>query len=284
MRQLKITTSITSRDSVSLEKYLHDISKEPLISAEEEVALAQRIKSGDQVALEKMVRSNLRFVISVAKQYQGNTLPLADLISEGNVGLIKAAQRFDETRGFKFISYAVWWIRQCIVQGITTHSRTVRLPLNQIGNLNKLRKALINFEQQQEREPTAEELAELLDFPIDKIETSLQNSPFPVSLDAPIGDSDAFSLGDLIAGNEGLHADHSLLNESLQIEVKRALLHLSPLERKVVMLYYGIGGKEEESLSNIADHYDLSRERIRQIKKQALRKLKDKMERKKDRF
>ncbi|MCK5169813.1 MAG: sigma-70 family RNA polymerase sigma factor [Bacteroidales bacterium] len=272
MRQLKITKSITNRDSSSLEKYLQDVGKEQMVTAEEEVELAQRIKKGDRAALEKLTKANLRFVISVAKQYQFQGLSLPDLINEGNLGLIKAAERFDETKGFKFISYAVWWIRQSILQAIAEQSRVVRLPLNKVGSLNKIHKAYSILEQKYDRTPTAEELAEYIDLPTDKVEDTMQLSGKPLSVDAPFADGEEGSLLDVMENFDSPNADNSLLEESLAKEVERTLSILPEKERMVLRYYYGIGGKDL-SLEEIGYELGLTRERVRQIKEKAIRRL-----------
>ncbi len=262
MRQLKITKSITNRESASLDKYLQEIGREELISVDEEVELAQRIRQGDERALEKLTRANLRFVVSVAKQYQNQGLSLPDLINEGNLGLIKAAQKFDETRGFKFISYAVWWIRQSILQALAEQSRIVRLPLNQVGSLNKISKALSKFEQEHERRPSPEELAEKLDVPVDKISDTLKVSGRHISVDAPFVDGEDNSL-----------LDATLTQESLSKEVDRALRQLHEREREILKMFFGIGC-QEMTLEEIGAKFDLTRERVRQIKEKAIRRLK----------
>ncbi|MDQ3191840.1 MAG: RNA polymerase sigma factor RpoD/SigA [Bacteroidota bacterium] len=273
MRQLKITKSITNRESASLDKYLQEIGREELINAEEEVKLAQRIKAGDQAALERLTRANLRFVVSVAKQYQNQGLSLPDLINEGNLGLIKAAQRFDETRGFKFISYAVWWIRQSILQALAEQSRIVRLPLNQVGSLNKINKAFSKLEQEFEREPSAEELALILDIPEDKVSDTMKVSGRHVSMDAPLIQGEDSSLLDVLVNSDSPRADTSLMNESLQREIERSLATLTERERDVIKLFFGIGMNHGLTLEEIGAKFDLTRERVRQIKEKAIRRL-----------
>ena len=273
MRQLKITKSITNRESASLDKYLQEIGREELVSPEEEVELAQRIRQGDQVALEKLTRANLRFVVSVAKQYQNQGLSLPDLINEGNLGLIKAAEKFDETRGFKFISYAVWWIRQSILQALAEQSRIVRLPLNQVGSLNKINKALGRFEQENERQPSTQELADMIDIPKDKIDDTLMVSGRHVSMDAPFVDGEDNSLLDVLPNDDSPMADRGLNKESLSTEVERALQVLTPREREIIKCFFGIGC-QEMTLEEIGENLDLTRERVRQIKEKAIRKLK----------
>jgi RNA polymerase primary sigma factor len=274
MRQLKITKSITNRESQSLDKYLQDIGKEELITAEEEVELARKIKQGDQLALEKLTRANLRFVVSVAKQYQNQGLTLPDLINEGNLGLIKAAQKFDETRGFKFISYAVWWIRQSILQALAEQARIVRLPLNQVGSLNKINKAFSKLEQEFERQPSAEELAEALEVPEDKIKESLNVSGRHVSMDAPLSTSeDGGTLMDVMANSDSPKADHALMAESLQKEIERSLSTLTDKEREIIRLFFGIGMNHGLTLEEIGAKFNLTRERVRQIKEKAIRRL-----------
>ncbi|MEA3316987.1 MAG: RNA polymerase sigma factor RpoD/SigA [Bacteroidota bacterium] len=272
MRQLKITKSITNRDSSSLEKYLQEVGKEGLISAEEEVELAQRIKKGDKIALEKLTKANLRFVISVAKQYQFQGLSLPDLINEGNLGLIKAGERFDETKGFKFISYAVWWIRQSILQAIAEQSRVVRLPLNKVGSLNKLHKAYAELEQKHDRTPTASELAEFVDLPVDKVESTMQLSGKPLSVDAPFADGEEGSLLDVMENKDAVNADTFLIDESLSREIDRTLNVLPEKEKAVIKYYFGLG-VAEMSLEEIGQELDLTRERVRQIKEKAIRRL-----------
>jgi len=272
MRQLKITKSITNRESASLDKYLQEIGREELISVEEEVELAQRIKKGDQAALEKLTRANLRFVVSVAKQYQNQGLSLPDLINEGNLGLIKAAEKFDETRGFKFISYAVWWIRQSILQALAEQSRIVRLPLNQVGSLNKINKALAKFEQEHERAPSADELSVILDIPREKVADTLKVAGRHVSVDAPFVDGEDNSLLDVLVNNDSPSADRSLINESLSREIDRALSTLAERERDIVKYVFGIG-QQEMTLEEIGEKFGLTRERVRQIKEKAIRRL-----------
>ena len=273
MRQLKITKSITNRESASLDKYLQEIGREELVSPEEEVELSQRIRKGDQKALEKLTRANLRFVVSVAKQYQNQGLSLPDLINEGNLGLIKAAEKFDETRGFKFISYAVWWIRQSILQALAEQSRIVRLPLNQVGSLNKINKALSQFEQKNERAPSNEELAEMIDIPQDKISDTLRVSGRHVSVDAPFVEGEDNSLLDVIPNDDSPMADKGLVNESLSTEIERSLQILTAREREIIKSFFGIGC-QEMTLEEIGERLDLTRERVRQIKEKAIRTLK----------
>jgi RNA polymerase primary sigma factor len=272
MRQLKITKSITNRESASLDKYLQEIGREDLISVEEEVELAQRIKKGDQVALEKLTRANLRFVVSVAKQYQNQGLSLPDLINEGNLGLIKAAEKFDETRGFKFISYAVWWIRQSILQALAEQSRIVRLPLNQVGSLNKINKAYSKFEQEHERKPSPEELADQLELPADKVADTLRVSGRHISVDAPFVEGEDNSLLDVLVNNDSPNADKTLINESLSREIERALATLTERESDIIKLFFGIGC-QEMTLEEIGERFGLTRERVRQIKEKAIRRL-----------
>ncbi len=274
MRQLKITKSITNRESQSLDKYLQDIGKEELITAEMEVELAKKIKQGDQKALEKLTRANLRFVVSVAKQYQNQGLTLPDLINEGNLGLIKAAQKFDETRGFKFISYAVWWIRQSILQALAEQARIVRLPLNQVGSLNKINKAFSKLEQEYERPPSAEELAEVLEVPEDKIKESMKVAGRHVSMDAPLSSNeDGGTLMDVMANDDSPEADRLLLAESLQKEIERSLSTLTDKEREIIRLFFGIGMNHGLTLEEIGAKFNLTRERVRQIKEKAIRRL-----------
>jgi RNA polymerase primary sigma factor len=274
MRQLKITKSITNRESASLDKYLQEIGKEGFVTAEEEAVLAQKIREGDQAALDKLTKSNLRFVVSVAKQYQNQGLSLPDLINEGNLGLIKAAKRFDETRGFKFISYAVWWIRQTILQAIAEQSRMVRLPLNQVGSLNKIKKAYSALEQKFEREPSMEELSQVLDLSEDKLADTMRISARHVSMDAPfVNGEDNNSLGDVLVNMDAPQADNMLMSESLLQEINRSLSTLTERESEVVKLFYGIGLNHGLTLEEIGLKYDLTRERVRQIKEKAIRRL-----------
>ena len=272
MRQLKITKSITNREGASLDKYLQEIGKEDLITVEEEVELAQRIRKGDQEALEKLTKANLRFVVSVAKQYQNQGLSLPDLINEGNLGLIKAAEKFDETRGFKFISYAVWWIRQSILQALAEQSRIVRLPLNQVGSLNKINKAFARFEQEHERVPSPEELAQELELPREKVTDTLRVAGRHISVDAPFADGEDNSLLDVLVNPDSPNADRGLINESLATEVDRALETLTERERDIIRYFFGIGCSEM-TLEEIGEKFDLTRERVRQIKEKAIRRL-----------
>ncbi len=272
MRQLKITKSITNRESASLDKYLQEIGREDLISVEEEVELSARIRNGDRAAMEKLTKANLRFVVSVAKQYQNQGLSLPDLINEGNLGLIKAAEKFDETRGFKFISYAVWWIRQSILQALAEQSRIVRLPLNQVGSMNKINKAFQRFEQEHERKPSAEELAEMLDIPIEKIADTLKMSGRHVSVDAPFVEGEDNSLIDVMVNEDSPNADRRLINESLSTEIDRALGTLTPREADILRAFFGIG-QPERTLEEIGISLNLTRERVRQIKEKAIAKL-----------
>ena len=274
MRQLKITKQVTNRETASLDKYLQEIGKVDLITAEEEVELAQRIKAGDQFALEKLTKANLRFVVSVAKQYQNQGLTLPDLINEGNLGLIKAAQRFDETRGFKFISYAVWWIRQSILQALAEQSRIVRLPLNKIGSINKINKTYAFLEQAHERAPSAEEIAKELDMTVNDVKESLKNSGRHVSMDAPLVEGEDSNLYDVLNSGESPNPDRTLLHESLRTEIERALETLTPREADVVRLYFGLGNQHAMTLEEIGETFDLTRERVRQIKEKAIRRLK----------
>ena len=272
MRQLKISKSITNRESASLDKYLQEIGHEELLTTDEEVELAQRIRKGDKRALERLTKANLRFVVSVAKQYQNQGLSLPDLINEGNVGLIKAAEKFDETRGFKFISYAVWWIRQSILQAIAEQSRLVRLPLNQVGSVNKIARELSRFEQEHERKPSVDEIAERVDLPEDKIADAMKANSRHVSMDAPIADGEDSSMIDFLAGDSS-NTDRELVTESLKAEVSRILKLLTDKEQKVVRAFFGIDGSPEMTLDEIGEKYNLTRERVRQIKEKALRRL-----------
>lgn len=273
MRQLKITQTITVRND-TLDKYLQEISREPLVNVDEEVDLAQRIRQGDRAALERLVKANLRFVVSVAKQYQNQGLSLPDIINEGNLGLIKAAEKFDETRGFKFISYAVWWIRQSILQALAEQSRIVRLPLNQVGSLNKINKAFSKFEQENERRPSPEELSEELDIQPEKISDTLRVSGRHVSMDAPFSEGEENSLLDVLVNTDSPNADRSLINESLSTEVERVLSILNDRERDILRFFFGIG-VQELTLEEIGERFGLTRERVRQIKEKAIRKLRN---------
>lgn len=273
MRQLKITKSITNRESQSLEKYLQEIGKVDLITPEEEVQLARRIREGDQIALEKLTKANLRFVVSVAKQYQNQGLTLSDLINEGNLGLIKAAKRFDETRGFKFISYAVWWIRQSILQALAEHSRIVRLPLNRVGSLNKISKAFSQLEQEFERDPSVDELASLLEISSDEVENTLNISGRHVSMNAPFVQGEENTLLDVLVNDDAPDADEGLMHESLANEIERSLATLTERQKEVIKLYFGIGMDHGLSLEDIGEKFDLTRERVRQIKDKALKRL-----------
>lgn len=274
MRQLKITKQVTNRETASLDKYLQEIGKVELISADEEVALAQRIKQGDRIALEKLTKANLRFVVSVSKQYQNQGLSLPDLINEGNLGLIKAAQRFDETRGFKFISYAVWWIRQSILQALAEQSRIVRLPLNKIGSINKINKAYAKLEQEHEREPNASEIATLLEITENEVKESLKNSGRHVSMDAPLVQDEDNNMYDVLRSDESSTPESQLLYESLKKEIDRAISTLTPREADVIRLYFGLNSKHPMTLEEIGEKFDLTRERVRQIKEKAIRRLK----------
>ena len=274
MRQLKITKQVTNRETASLDKYLQEIGKVDLITAEEEVELAQKIRAGDENALDKLTKANLRFVVSVAKQYQNQGLTLPDLINEGNLGLIKAARRFDETRGFKFISYAVWWIRQSILQALAEQSRIVRLPLNKIGSINKINKMYAFLEQANERVPSAEEIAKELDMTVTDVKESMKNSGRHVSMDAPLVEGEDSNLYDVLRSGESPNPDKNLLHESLRTEIERALETLTPREADVVRLYFGLGEKHAMTLEEIGETFDLTRERVRQIKEKAIRRLK----------
>jgi RNA polymerase primary sigma factor len=274
MRQLKINKSITNRESESLEKYLQEIGREDLLSIEEEVELAQRIRKGDRKALDKLTKANLRFVVSVAKQYQNQGLSLSDLINEGNVGLIKAAEKFDETRGFKFISYAVWWIRQSILQAIAEQSRIVRLPLNQVGSVNKINRIMNKFEQENERHPSLDEISEQVDLPEEKVGEAMMANTRHVSVDAPFVDGEENSLLDVLINNDALPADRQLVIESLRSEISNVLQTLNDRERCVIKAFYGID-EPEMSLEEIGNKYGLTRERVRQIKEKAIRRLRN---------
>ena len=274
MRQLKITKQVTNRETASLDKYLQEIGKVELITAEEEVQLAQRIRQGDQSALEKLTKANLRFVVSVSKQYQNQGLSLPDLINEGNLGLIKAAQRFDETRGFKFISYAVWWIRQSILQALAEQSRIVRLPLNKIGSINKINKAFSKLEQEYEREPIAEEIAELLEMTENDVKESMKNSGRHISMDAPLVQGEESNMYDVLRSNDSPSPEAGLINDSLRKEIDRALSTLTSREADVIKYYFGLNGEHAMTLEEIGEKFDLTRERVRQIKEKAIRRLK----------
>lgn len=276
MRQLKITKQVTNRETASLDKYLQEIGRVDLITAEQEVELARRIKQGDQAALEKLTKANLRFVVSVSKQYQNQGLTLPDLINEGNLGLIKAAQRFDETRGFKFISYAVWWIRQSILQALAEQSRIVRLPLNKIGSINKINKTFSRLEQEFERPPSADELAEVLELSVEEVKASLQNSGRHVSMDAPLkdGDDSSSSMYEVMSGDDIPSPEDGLMRNSLRKEIERSLSTLTSREADVIRLYFGLNGEHPMTLEEIGERFDLTRERVRQIKEKAIRRLK----------
>nr|WP_321225441.1 RNA polymerase sigma factor RpoD/SigA [uncultured Psychroserpens sp.] len=273
MRQLKITKQVTNRESKSLDKYLQDISKLPMITAEEEVELAQRIREGDQVALDKLTTANLRFVVSVAKQYQNQGLTLPDLINEGNAGLVKAAKRFDETRGFKFISYAVWWIRQAILQALAEQSRIVRLPLNKIGSINKINKAFSFLEQTHQRPPSAQEIAQELDMTVSEVKQSLKNSGRHLSMDAPLKEGETSSLYDVVKSGESPNPDMQLMKESLNVEINRALDTLSQKESDVIRLNFGLSDEPPMTLDEIGATFDLTRERVRQIREKGIKRL-----------
>lgn len=276
MRQLKISKSITNRDTASLDKYLQEIGREELITVEEEVMLAQRIRQGDQRALDRLCKANLRFVVSVAKQYQNQGLSLPDLINEGNLGLIKAAQRFDETRGFKFISYAVWWIRQSILQALAEQSRIVRLPLNQVGSINKISKQSSILEQKLERLPSEDELAEAMDLPKEKVSKALGIQVKHVSMDAPMVNGEDMSMLDIMANPDSPDADENLIRESLLAEIQRSLASLTEKERDIINLFYGLNTSHGWTLDEIGAKLNLTRERVRQIKEKAIRRLKHK--------
>lgn len=276
MRQLKISKQVTNRETASLDKYLQEIGRVELITADEEVELARRIRAGDQSALEKLTKANLRFVVSVSKQYQNQGLSLPDLINEGNLGLIKAGQRFDETRGFKFISYAVWWIRQSILQALAEQARIVRLPLNKIGSINKINKTFSNLEQNFEREPTPEEIAKVLEITEDDVKEAMKINGRHVSMDAPLvsGEEEANNMYDVMMSEDSPKPDMTLINESLRKEIERALTTLTPREADIIRLYFGLGGAHPKTLEEIGETFDLTRERVRQIKEKAIRRLK----------
>lgn len=274
MRQLKITKQVTNRETPSLDKYLQEIGKVEMVTADEEVELAKRIRSGDPKALERLVNANLRFVVSVSKQYQNQGLSLPDLINEGNLGLIKAAQRFDETRGFKFISYAVWWIRQSILQALAEQARIVRLPLNKIGSLNKISKTFSKLEQSYEREPSADEVAKELEIAPREVKNTMLSSGKHVSMDAPLGQDEDVNMYDLMPGNESSIPDRELINESLRKEIERTLTTLPRREADIIRLYYGLNGYHQHTLEEIGEEFELTRERVRQIKEKAIRRLK----------
>lgn len=274
MRQLKIIKQVTNRETVSLDKYLHEIGKVELLTTEEEVSLARKIKEGDKAALDQLVKANLRFVVSVSKQYQNQGLSLPDLINEGNLGLIKAAQRFDETRGFKFISYAVWWIRQAILQALAEQSRIVKLPLNKIGSINKVNRAFTELEQRFEREPSIDELSEVLELAPNDIKEALKSSNRHVSMDAPISQDEESNMYDVLLSSDSPAPDRGLLNDSLRKEIERALATLTPREASIIRLYFGLNGKHPHTLEEIGEEMDLTRERVRQIKEKAIKRLK----------
>ncbi|MBK9390795.1 MAG: sigma-70 family RNA polymerase sigma factor [Bacteroidetes bacterium] len=273
MRQLKITKQVTNRDTPSLDKYLQEIGRVELISPEDEVVLARKIKAGDNEALKKLVKANLRFVVSVAKQYQNQGITLPDLINEGNLGLMKAAQRFDETRGFKFISYAVWWIRQAILQALAEQSRIVRLPVNKIGSINRINRAFARLEQTYEREPSSQEIADMLEMVPEDVKEALKTNGRTVSMDAPISSEEDNNMYDVIASNDAPSPDKNLINESLAYEIERALCTLSPREAKVLKLYFGLGMKHPYTLEEIGEELSLTRERVRQIKEKAIKRI-----------
>ncbi|MDA3779715.1 MAG: RNA polymerase sigma factor RpoD/SigA [Bacteroidales bacterium] len=274
MRQLKIIKQVTNRETASLDKYLHEIGKVDLLTANEEVELARRVKLDDDIALNKLIRANLRFVVSVSKQYQNQGLSLPDLINEGNLGLMKAAKRFDETRGFKFISYAVWWIRQSILQALAEQARLVRLPLNKIGSINKINKALVCLEQKFEREPSIEEISKIIEISAKEIKEAMQNSGRHISMDAPLINDEDGNMYELIMSNNSPRPDGKLVNDSLRKEIERTLLSLTPRESNIVKLYFGLNGKHPFTLEEIGEELALTRERVRQIKEKALKKLK----------
>jgi len=275
MRQLKITKQVTNRDTLSLDKYLHEIGKVELLSAEKEVELAKRIKKGDKEALETLIKANLRFVVSVSKQYQNQGLSLPDLINEGNLGLIKAAERFDETRGFKFISYAVWWIRQSILQALAEQARIVRLPLNKIGSINKINKAFNKLEQEYQREPTVDEIADLMESRSDLVEDSMNFSNIHVSMDAPLRDEEANNMYDVMLNDDSPSPDNELISSSLKQEIERSLATLGDREAEILRYYYGLRNYQPHTLEEIGDEFGLTRERVRQIKEKAIKKLKN---------
>jgi RNA polymerase primary sigma factor len=275
MRQLKITKQVTNRETLSLDKYLHEIGKVELLSAEKEVELAKRIRKGDRAALEELIKGNLRFVVSVSKQYQNQGLSLPDLINEGNLGLIKAAQRFDETRGFKFISYAVWWIRQSILQALAEQARIVRLPLNKIGSINKINKTFSQLEQEYQREPTPEEIASILETSPGLVEDALKVSNHHVSMDAPLRDDDGNSLYDVMLNDDSPSPDNGLMTNSLRKEIERTLSTLGDREAEILRYYFGLNGYRQHTLEEIGDAFGLTRERVRQIKEKAIKKLKN---------
>jgi RNA polymerase primary sigma factor len=275
MRQLKITKQVTNRDTLSLDKYLHEIGKVELLSAEKEVELAKRIKKGDRQALETLIKANLRFVVSVSKQYQNQGLSLPDLINEGNLGLIKASERFDETRGFKFISYAVWWIRQSILQALAEQARIVRLPLNKIGSINKINKAFSKLEQEFQREPTVDEVAELMEAKPELVEDSMNFSSIHVSMDAPLRDEEGNNLYDVMLNNDSPKPDEDLMDGSLRQEIERSLATLGDREAEILRFYFGLKGYQSHTLEEIGDEFGLTRERVRQIKEKAIKKLKN---------
>ncbi|HPX05172.1 MAG TPA: RNA polymerase sigma factor RpoD/SigA [Tenuifilaceae bacterium] len=274
MRQLKIIKQVTNRETVSLDKYLHEIGKVDLLTPDEEVTLARKLKEGDAEALNKLVKANLRFVVSVAKQYQNQGLSLPDLINEGNLGLIKAAQRFDETRGFKFISYAVWWIRQSILQALAEQARIVKLPLNKIGSINKVNKAFTELEQLFEREPSIDELSDVLEIAPDDIKEALKSSSRHISMDAPLTQDEDGNMYDVLLSHDSPPPDRGLLNDSLRKEIERALATLTPREANIIRLYFGLNGKHPHTLEEIGEVFDLTRERVRQIKEKAIKRLK----------
>ncbi|MCW0484720.1 sigma-70 family RNA polymerase sigma factor [Gaoshiqia sediminis] len=275
MRQLKITKQVTNRETLSLDKYLHEIGKVGLLTAEKEVELAKRIKKGDREALEELIKANLRFVVSVSKQYQNQGLSLPDLINEGNLGLIKAAQRFDETRGFKFISYAVWWIRQSILQALAEQARIVRLPLNKIGSINKINRTFSKLEQEFQREPTPEEVANILETTSDMVEDAMKVSTHHISMDAPLRDEDDNSLYDIMLNNESPSPDNGLITNSLRKEIERTLSTLGERESEILKYYFGLSGYRQHTLEEIGDVFGLTRERVRQIKEKSIKKLKN---------